>query len=191
MATAANLCAVALVTAVAARRLRDPVLTAPNLLTLGRAGAAALLCGTAVSGRGRRVGFWALLVGCTLLDWLDGPLARRLGPTRLGALLDIEADTWLTFWGAAAGVRLGRLPGFGLVPPVLRYLAPRTSSRIRPWQQAAGVAQMVVIAGALSPWRPPGPAAGAAAVAQLAALSVPAGSDPPARTRPGTRPWSG
>ena len=107
LAVASNLCVAAAFTVLAARRLGGPVLTAPNVLTLGRAGAAAMLCGTAFSGRGRKAALWALLAGCTAFDWLDGPLARRLGTSRLGVVLDIEADSWLTLWGAAAATAKG------------------------------------------------------------------------------------
>ena len=171
LAAAASLSAAVAFTAIAARRVGGPVLTGPNLLTLSRAGAAAMLCGTAFSGRGRRAAFWALLAGCTVLDWLDGPLARRLGTSRLGAVLDIEADSWLTLWGAVAGFRLGRLPGVSLVAPALRYpLAAGRPSRMRPWQRAAGAAQMVVIAGALTRWRTPRALAKAVSLAQMGAL---------------------
>lgn len=173
LAAAANFGAAAAFTSLVARRLGGSVLTAPNLLTLSRAGAAAMLCGTAFSGRGRRAGFWALLAGCTVCDWLDGPMARRLGPSRLGVVLDIEADSWLTLWGAVAGVRLRRLPAASLLPPVLRY--PTVAGRpvrLRHWQRAAGVAQMVVLASALSPWRPPRPVAVAVAVLQAGALAA-------------------
>jgi phosphatidylglycerophosphate synthase len=158
---------------VGARRLRGRPLSAPNLLTLSRAVPAAMLCGTAFSGRGRRAGLWALLLGCTVCDWLDGPLARRLGPTRLGATLDLEADSWLTLWAAVAAVRLGRLPAVSLLPPALRYpAAAGRPAEARPWHRAAGVAQMVVITGALSPWRPPHAMAVATTAAQLAALAT-------------------
>ena len=149
------------------------MLTAPNVLTLSRAGAAAMACGTAFSGRGRRAALVALLLGCTVCDWLDGPLARRLGPTRLGGVLDLEADSWLTLWGAVAGVRLGGLPAVSLLPPALRYpLAAGRPSDLRQWQRAAGVAQMVVIAWSLTRHRPPRAVAAAAAAAQLAALAA-------------------
>jgi len=143
------------------------------VLTLGRAGAAAMACGTAFSGRGRRTTLAALLLGCTVCDWLDGPLARRLGPTRLGAALDLEADSWLTLWGAVAAFRLGRLPGIGLLPPALRYpLVAGKGARLRPWQRAAGVAQMVMIAWALTGRTPPRALVEAVAAAQLAALTA-------------------
>jgi phosphatidylglycerophosphate synthase len=147
--------------------------TGPNLLTLSRAGAAAMACGTAFSGRGRRTTLVALLLGCTVCDWLDGPLARRLGPTALGATLDIETDSWLTLWGAIAAFKLGGLPGLALLAPALRYpLAAGARTRPRPWQRAAGVAQMTVIAWALSGRRPPRAVVEAVAAAQLAALTA-------------------
>jgi phosphatidylglycerophosphate synthase len=153
------------------------VLTAPNALTLGRAAAAAMACGTAASGRGRRSTLAAVLLGCTVCDWLDGPLARRLGPTPLGAALDIEADSWLTLWGAAAAFRVGGLPGIGLLAPALRYpLAAGAAAHHRPWQRVAGVAQMAVIAWALTGRKPPRRVAEAVAAAQLAALTASAWS---------------
>src|SRR5437588_12900107 len=110
-----------------------------------------MACGTAFSGRGRRTTLLALLLGCTVCDWLDGPLARRLGPTPLGAALDLEADSWLTLWGAAAAYRLGGVPGPSLLPPALRYpLAAGSGVRLGTWERAAGVAQMVAIAWGLT-----------------------------------------
>ena len=171
MAAGGSLCAAAAFTALARRRLGGPVLTPANLLTLSRAGAAAMACGTAFSGLGRRSSLVALLVGCTACDWLDGPLARRLGPTPLGAALDLEADSWLTLWGAAAGFRQGGLPGLSLLAPAMRYpLAAGIAAPLRPWQRAAGVAQMAVIAWGLTRRRPPRLLAAAVAGAQLAAL---------------------
>ena len=132
-----------------------------------------MACGTAFSGRGRRVALAALLLGCTVCDWLDGPLARRLGPTRLGAVLDLEADSWLTLWGAAAAYRVGGLPAIGLLPPAMRYpLSAGARPGTRPWQRAAGAAQMVVIAAGLTRWRLPGAVGAVVAGAQLAALGA-------------------
>jgi phosphatidylglycerophosphate synthase len=136
-----------------------------------------MACGTAFSGRGRRTTLVALLLGCTVCDWLDGPLARRLGPTPLGAALDLEADSWLTLWAAVAAFRLGGIPGIGLLAPALRYpLAAGTTAAHRPWQRAAGVAQMAVIAWALTGRRPPRALVEAVAAAQLAALTASLGS---------------
>lgn len=140
---------------VAARRLGDPLVTAPNLLTLSRGVSAALLCATAFSGQGAALSWPALLAGCTAADWLDGPLARRRGPTRLGAVLDVEADSWLTLWAAITAYRRRRLGGLALIAPALRYaLAGSGPTPLRRWQRAAGVAQMVVLCAALAPWRP-------------------------------------
>lgn len=173
MAATACLGAATAYTAIARRRLGGPVLTAPNLLTLSRAGAAAMACGTTFSGLGRRSTLAALVLGCTLGDWLDGPLARRRGPTALGAALDLEADSWLTLWGALAAFRLGGLPGVSLLPPALRYpLAAGDAARLATWQRVAGVAQMVVIAAALTRRRPPRAVAAVAAATQLAALGA-------------------
>ncbi|HXM55518.1 MAG TPA: CDP-alcohol phosphatidyltransferase family protein [Candidatus Dormibacteraeota bacterium] len=183
---AGALAASAAFTAIAARRLGGPMLSAPNALTLTRAGAAGMACGTAFSGAGRRSTLAALLLGCTVCDWLDGPLARRLGPTRLGAVLDLEADSWLTLWGAAAAYRLGGLPGAALLAPALRYPLVAAASRRTPhraWQRAAGVAQMAVIACGLTARRPPRAVVAAVAAAQLAALGadfLSAATTPPA-----------
>jgi phosphatidylglycerophosphate synthase len=164
---------VAVFTVLAARRLGGPARSWPNLLTLGRAVPAAMLCGTAFSGWGRRAGLWGLLLGCTACDWLDGPLARRLGPTRLGAVLDLEADSWLTLWAAVAAVRLGRLPAISLLAPALRYPVAAGRPAAPRWpERAAGVGQMVLIAAALSRWRPPRALAVPVAAAQLAALAA-------------------
>jgi phosphatidylglycerophosphate synthase len=170
-AAGVNAAAIIGFTVLARRRLGGNPVTPPNLLTLARAGCALPLAGTTASGCGRRTAFWTLLAGCSVLDWLDGPLARRCGPTRLGALLDIEADSWLTLWGALAGVRLRRLPWWSLLAPLLRYaMTPGIQKPLRPWQRTAGVAQMVVLVGALSERRVPAAGAAAAAAMQLAAL---------------------
>jgi hypothetical protein len=60
------------------------------------------------AGPSRRIAF-ALLLGAVASDWVDGPLARRDGPSRLGAVLDIEADSLLTLGGAAAATAWGGL----------------------------------------------------------------------------------
>lgn len=139
-------------------RTDEPLWTAPNTLTMFRLAAATGLAAAAVNRR-RSIDSWiALLVGCTLTDWLDGPLARLTKPTRLGALLDIEADSWLTLWAAAAAWRARALPVWCLVAPTLRYPIRLVFARNRrmssaAWQQAAGTLQMTVLCGALSPWQ--------------------------------------
>jgi hypothetical protein len=129
------------------------VVSAPNLLTMSRGLAAALLCGAAFSRCGLRAAWPALLLGCTAADWLDGPLARRRGPTALGEVLDVEADSWLTLWAAITAYRRGRLGAFALVAPALRYpLSLLVEGPGRPWHRIAGVVQMVAICAALAPW---------------------------------------
>lgn len=151
-----------LFTAIAASRLQSPgpILTPANVLTLSRAGAAGWICGYAASPResSQAVTWLALLWAVTVTDWFDGPLARRSGTTRLGALLDLEADSWLTLWAAVAAWRAGALPATCLLAPVARYAVRLRRGLALPmatagWQQAAGSAQMAVIAAALAPNR--------------------------------------
>lgn len=163
VAASVSLGAFALLASVSAARVRPSgaILTPANLLTLSRAGAASWLCGYAASprpGRNRALAWAALLWGVTVSDWLDGPIARHFGPTRFGAVLDLEADSWLTLWAAVAAWRSGGLPAYCLIAPLARYLVrgrrgfstPMATAR---WQKAAGAAQMVVLTGALAPSR--------------------------------------
>jgi phosphatidylglycerophosphate synthase len=99
-----------------------------DALTLSRGANGAVLAGLLTSGvRDRkgvvgRIGWLMALLGVT--DWLDGTLARRAGPTRLGGVLDIEADSWLTLWSAAGAVAWGNLPAWCILPTIIRYLDP-------------------------------------------------------------------
>jgi phosphatidylglycerophosphate synthase len=145
--------------------------SAADTLTLLRATIGGMLAGLAASGVHDRLGlagvlaFGAALLGATALDWLDGPLARRAGATRLGAALDIEADSWLTLWCAAGAVAWGGLPWIVLVPPLAHYLHPALALRRGElpagggpwWARATGAAQMALLLGALAPisapWR--------------------------------------
>lgn len=136
-----------------------------DLLTLSRATTGAVLAGLVTSNIRDRKGIagwiaWSMtLLGATISDWLDGPLARHTGPTRLGAVLDIEADSWLTLWSAAGAVSWGDLPSWCLLPPVIRYLDPLldTLDGKLPrgggpwWSRVTGTAQMLLIIGALAP----------------------------------------
>src|SRR5262249_53974587 len=101
----------------AIRRRTGPETSSPaDYLTLARAALGSTLVALGGADFSNRLSLtgglaWAgALVGVTALDWLDGPLARRLGPTRLGAVLDIEADSWLTLCCAAGVVAWGALP---------------------------------------------------------------------------------
>ena len=106
-------------------------LDAVDALTLSRGLAASIVVGAALAGPRDRTRYaagiaWPLaLSGSTLTDWIDGPLARRRGrgPTRLGRILDLELDSWLTLATTFAGTRLGTLHALCLITPSLRYLA--------------------------------------------------------------------
>jgi phosphatidylglycerophosphate synthase len=106
-------------------------LDAVDALTLSRGLAASIVAASAFAGPRDRRSYaariaWPLTVsGSTLTDWIDGPLARRRGrgPTRLGRVLDLELDSWLTLAATFAGTRLGTLDALCLLTPSLRYLA--------------------------------------------------------------------
>lgn len=136
-----------------------------DVVTLSRGVATAALAGIVVSGVMVRVGpagwlAWLLaLYAATLSDWVDGPLARRAGPTLLGGVLDIEFDSWLTLWSGIAEVVLGGLPWIVLLPPLVRYVQPILALRQGAlpagggpwWSRVTGVAQMVLFLLALTP----------------------------------------
>ena len=138
-----------------------------DALTLSRGANGAVLAGLVTSGIRKRKGIagwigWLMpLLGVT--DWLDGSLARRVGPTRLGGVLDIEADSWLTLWSAAATVTWGELPGWCLLPPIIHYLEPMLALMQGNlpqgggpwWYRLAGASQMGLLIVALAPfdWR--------------------------------------
>jgi CDP-diacylglycerol--glycerol-3-phosphate 3-phosphatidyltransferase len=159
---AATLGAGAAFAAIAASRTHDRLLTAPNLVTMSRGFAAAALAGQAAS-RSVRVGVWvALVLSCTVADWIDGPLARHYGTTRLGALLDLEADSWLTLWAAIAAWRAETLPALSLLPAAIRYpvfvFAQLCRQPRKPepgtgavFERFTGTLQMVVLVAALAP----------------------------------------
>jgi phosphatidylglycerophosphate synthase len=138
-----------------------------DALTLSRGANGAVLAGLVTSGIRERKGIagwigWLMpLLGVT--DWLDGSLARRAGPTRLGGVLDIEADSWLTLWSAAGTVTWGELPGWCLLPPIIHYLEPMLTLLQGKlphgggpwWYRLAGASQMGLLIVALAPfdWR--------------------------------------
>ena len=112
------------------RKIGPEQSTLADLLTISRAATGAVLAGLVTSGvRDRKgiagwIGLLMPLLGATTTDWLDGPLARYAGTTRLGGVLDIEADSWLTLWAAAGAIIWGDLPAWSMLPPVVRYLDP-------------------------------------------------------------------
>ena len=141
---------------------------AVDALTLSRGLCAAIVAGAAASGVRDRRGYagriaWPLaLCGATLTDWIDGPLARRRGrgPSRLGRVLDLELDSWLTLATALAAARLGTLHPLCLITPSLRYAAMVTplsygdvfavgkTDRAR----VLGIAQMTLALAAFAPF---------------------------------------
>lgn len=148
---------------------RPHALSLVDAITLSRGGAAALLVGLLTSGiRGRRgrvgwLGWAALLYGAIVSDWLDGPIARLRGTSELGAMLDIEADSWLTLSSSGVAVALGGLPTYVAAAPFLRYVRLAGLRRIVPyrelvsgdplWTRHVGMAQMMVFIAALAPFR--------------------------------------
>jgi phosphatidylglycerophosphate synthase len=153
-----------LVLAIRHRVGREPI-TVADALTRARFAAGTMLVALAIAGFTARVTVaggiaWGIaLLVATLMDWLDGPIARRVGPTRLGAALDIEADSWLTLATAAAAVVWGGLPWWVLAPPLVRYIHPvhEWLSGDLPagggpwWARITGVAQMALLLAALAP----------------------------------------
>lgn len=136
-----------------------------DMMTLSRATTGALLVGLVASGIRDRTGMagklsWSLiLLEATAVDWLDGPLARRIGPSQLGSVLDIESDSWLTLWTAICASEWAGLPRWCLLPPLLRYLDPMLDlSRGKLprgggpwWSRLTGTSQMILFLAALAP----------------------------------------
>jgi len=136
-----------------------------DVLTISRAASGAVLAGLVTSGIRDRKGIagWISLLmpllGATATDWLDGPLARHAGPTRLGGVLDIEADSWLTLWSATAAIAWGNLPAWCILPPIIRYLDSLHSLLHNKlpqgggswWCRLTGTCQMVLLFLALTP----------------------------------------
>ncbi|MGN6563899.1 MAG: CDP-alcohol phosphatidyltransferase family protein [Thermomicrobiales bacterium] len=153
------------------RRTEVATLSPADVVTYSRATTGAILAGLLASGVRDRtgpagwLGWGGTIVVVTLGDWLDGPLARHTGATALGPALDIETDSWLTFWSATAAVSWGGLPRWCLAPPILRYLLPLQALRAGRlpagggpwWWRVTGTAQMALIVAARAParWRPP------------------------------------
>lgn len=92
---------------------------------------------------------FVVLLTAVVSDWLDGPLARRAGPTPRGARLDLEADSLLTLGAAVAAIRRGA-PRVVLLAPIARYgvqlIRPKLDPHEARWDRMTGVAQMVILA---------------------------------------------
>ena len=103
-------------------RLRDELLNAPNLLTLGRIALIPLFL-YLLSYENRRNSFWAAAIYavCALTDWFDGWLARVSNKeTTLGKFLDPLADKVIVISALAMLVRLGRVPVWVVVVIITR-----------------------------------------------------------------------
>ena len=93
-------------------RLRDELLNAPNLMTLGRILLIPIFL-YLLAYENRRNSFLAAAVYavCALTDWVDGWLARVSNKvTRLGKFLDPLADKVIVLSALVMLVRLGRVP---------------------------------------------------------------------------------
>jgi phosphatidylglycerophosphate synthase len=144
------------------------VLNPVDVITLSRGVTGALITGLIASGVRHRRGLagwlaWtALLYGAIVSDWLDGPIARRLGASEVGAMFDIEADSWLTLCSGAAAVTWGGLPAYVVAPPIVRYLRLAALRPFVPyrqlvsgdplWTRHIGMAQMTLFIAALAPF---------------------------------------
>lgn len=157
-------------------------LTLVDLMTLSRGWAASLLAGLLASGiRDRRgvagwMGWLAILYGAILCDWLDGPIARHRGTSEFGAILDREADSWLTLCAAGGAVGWGNLSVMVAAAPLLRYGLLLEALRTTPyaavhadeprWVRHLGIVQMLVFIAALAPF-------GGRATSRLARVTAP------------------
>jgi CDP-diacylglycerol---glycerol-3-phosphate 3-phosphatidyltransferase len=103
-------------------RLRDELLNAPNLMTLGRCGLIPVFL-LLLAHENRRNSFLAAAIysACALSDWFDGWLARVSGTvTTLGKFLDPLADKVIVLSALVMLVRLSRVPVWVVVVIVAR-----------------------------------------------------------------------
>ena len=144
-------------------------LTLVDAMTLSRGLAAALMIGLVASGVRNRtgpagwLGWGSMLYGSIVCDWLDGPIARRTGATSdLGAVLDLESDSWLTLAASASAATWGGLPAFCMAAPLARYVFLVSALRKMPyshiysgepgWARQTGIAQGALFTAALAPF---------------------------------------
>jgi CDP-diacylglycerol--glycerol-3-phosphate 3-phosphatidyltransferase len=103
-------------------RLREELLNAPNLMTLGRIALVPVFL-YLLYYENRRNSFLAALIyaGCALSDWFDGWLARVSDKvTTLGKFLDPLADKVIVLSALVILVRLGRVQVWVVVVIVAR-----------------------------------------------------------------------
>src|SRR4051812_31786482 len=112
-------------------RLRDELLNAPNLMTLGRIALIPVFL-YLLFYENRRNSFYAAAIYavCALSDWFDGWLARISNKvTTLGKFLDPLADKVIVLSALVVLVRLGRgaVGGVGaMLAPVCPIPGPRS-----------------------------------------------------------------
>jgi phosphatidylglycerophosphate synthase len=145
------------------------LVTAVDAMTLTRGFAGAVLVGILASGVRHRggmagwLGWSSLMYGSIVCDWLDGPIARRIGAASdLGTLLDLESDSWLTLASGASAAAWGDLPAYCLAAPVVRYILLLAALRKTPysriysgephWARHTGIAQGALFTAALAPF---------------------------------------
>ncbi|HYR19420.1 MAG TPA: CDP-diacylglycerol--glycerol-3-phosphate 3-phosphatidyltransferase [Myxococcales bacterium] len=105
-------------------RLREELLNAPNLMTLGRIACIPVFLAL-LSYENRRNSFLAAMVfaAAAISDWLDGWLARVSNKvTTLGKFLDPLADKIIVLSALVMLVRLGRVPVWVVVIILAREL---------------------------------------------------------------------
>ena len=105
-------------------RLREELLNAPNLMTIGRVALIPVFLAL-LSYENRRNSFLAAVVfaAAALTDWLDGWLARVSNKvTTLGKFLDPMADKIIVLSALVMQVRLGRVPVWVVVLILAREL---------------------------------------------------------------------
>lgn len=130
-------------------RLREELLNAPNLMTLGRIACIPVFLAL-LSYENRRNSFLAALVfaAAAISDWLDGWLARVSNKvTTLGKFLDPLADKLIVMAAMVMMVRLGRLAAWVVIVLLARELVVSGLRTI-----AAGEG-MVIAAGQEGKWK--------------------------------------
>jgi cardiolipin synthase len=104
-----------------ARRLEERVFTLPNALSLARLFMVPIVVALLLAHADGLAA--ALFVLAAVTDFLDGKLARRSGPTRLGRILDPVADRLMLSSVAVVLALRGLLPAWAVAILVGRDLA--------------------------------------------------------------------
>lgn len=109
----------------AARAIDEPTFTLASAITAFRGAAAVLLGAFLVGAWPMGVMSWLpaiLVVITTVVDWLDGYVARRLDAvSTFGAEFDVEIDSFAVLIGTIVAVRLGVAPAIFIAIGLFRY----------------------------------------------------------------------